>query len=92
MRLIYNDDEAAEAAAELKAMGGAAIRLMHEVAEHQEIRRAKISDAAMKLENAGFVRITSDQYYSDRPHIILSCLSGEEALEELDDLNDKAKG
>lgn len=86
MGLIYETaDEATSAAHDLRSLGAPAIKLMREVVEHQELHRTKASDAAKKLEGAGFIRIMGGEVFSEDGVVLRSCLAGEEALDALDE-------
>lgn len=85
MGLIYDTQEEAAAAAEqLSALGTSAIKLLREVVEHQQVQKSKPSDAARKLEDAGFIRITEVDPVWGKEVVLHSCLQGEEALEALE--------
>lgn len=85
MRLVYDTDEEAEAgAAQLKSLGPAALKLMHEVVEKQQVLKTKLTDAAKKLEDCGFIRITEVDPVWGKEVMLYSCLQGEEALEALE--------
>jgi len=87
MSLIYNNDDAKEAAIELRSLGASALKVLREVVEHQEVRRTRLTDAARKLDSAGFIRISSYDTFTDDEFVLHSCLAGEEALEALDEIS-----
>lgn len=92
-RLMYDtDDEADAAAAKLSELGTSAIKLMREVVENQEVERTKISKSAEALYSEGFIMILDDDFFASGKVKLRSRLSGEEALERLDELADLSKG
>lgn len=74
-------DEALQAATDLKAMGAAAVRMMAELVEHQDVERKKPSPTAEALYDAGFAHVSECGYerFSIRPSLL-----GEEALAALE--------
>lgn len=85
MRLILvSDEDVQHAASELSSLGRDAISLLADAVEHTGITRAKLSNAAKKLESAHFVRISGGDAFFRTPYTIMPTLDGEEALEFLD--------
>lgn len=76
--------EAQSAVTDLRALGGAALRLLRECVQEQGVTRSKASAAAIALEDAGFVFIRDLCVFDDSVRITPS-LWGEEALELLDE-------
>ena len=73
-------EEVQLAASELRAMGGAARKLLAECVEKQEITRTAISKAADSLHLAGFIFIRGGDQLFDRTYTLSPSLMGEDAL------------
>ena len=84
-----SEEDRAEAVSELKQMHPSARRLLAETVGASGVTRKKASDAALALENAGFVRMWGVGFGDEEVRIVPT-LWGEEALEVLDDEKDEA--
>jgi len=78
------EDDARLSAMVLRAMSASARRLLAECVEKQEVKRTKLSLAALALEHEGFVRIVCPISGRGEHHLLYPKLAGEEALEALD--------
>jgi hypothetical protein len=81
---LVTEDDLAEAVAELRSLGGRARKLLEECVAHQGITRAKLSQAALSLSEAGFVFIRDKSDVFESRFEIVPSLAGEEALEAMD--------
>lgn len=83
MLLIGHDSlEAAEKSAELLLqMGRAAVRILADCVEHQELKRQTLAKSTQQLESAGFVFIRDVGTVWEHQYVITPSLTGEEALE-----------
>lgn len=79
-------DEAKESATVLMELGMSARRLLAEVVENSTMKKTKLSKAAKDLENAGFLSIRDRSSIWESEFELRSTLSGEEALEVLDEI------
>ena len=84
-RLAFEtDDDLTEAVVRLRSLGWRARKLLAELVETQGVTRSAVSQAALTLENAGFIFVRD---YGDifKPKFEISpSLAGEEALEALE--------
>jgi len=81
---LITEDELAEAVAELRSLGGRVRKLLAECVANQGIVRAKLSQAALSLSEAGFVFIRDKSNVFESRFEIVPSLAGEEALEAID--------
>jgi hypothetical protein len=88
MQLIAHNsmEEAKESANVLAELGTSARKLLAEVVEKSSVNRTKLSKAAKDLENAGFLFIRDHSNIWESEFEFSSTLSGEEALEVLDEI------
>jgi len=85
-RFFFETDEAvAEAAAQLGCLGRHARKLLSECVATQGITRTVASKAAVALESAGFVFLRDAGNLFEPKIVITPSLSGEEALEALEE-------
>jgi DNA-binding MarR family transcriptional regulator len=88
--LIHENLEDANASGvTLKAMGRAARTLLEECIEHQGVQRKTLSKAAESLNKEGFIFIRGEKHFSDDAYTLSPSLAGEEALEALEEMEDK---
>jgi len=87
-----NAQEKEQAAIELRGLGGHARRLLEECVEHQGITRSKPSKSAEALFDAGFVYIREIGDIIEPNKVEINpALWGEEALEALEEMEEKRK-
>lgn len=83
--LAYETEDDAKAAAhKLRLLGGRARKLLEECVEHQEVSRAKVSQTATQLSDAGFLFINDIGDLWKAEFKLRPSLAGEEALEMLE--------
>lgn len=85
------EEERQSAAVTLQQLGGHARNLLAECVEHQGLERAALSKAAQALSDAGFVFVREKGSFFERIFHLAPTLAGEEALEVLDQIDDKKK-
>lgn len=79
------------AAQNLRRLGPQARKLLEDCVEHQELHRAKVSQAATKLTDAGFLFINDEGDLWKTDFKLRPSLAGEEALEMLELLEGKSQ-
>ena len=88
--IMHESAEDANASAnQLKALGRAARTLLEQCIEHQGVQRKSLSKAAESLNNEGFIFIRGEKHFSDDAYTLSPSLAGEEALEALEELEEK---
>jgi DNA-binding IclR family transcriptional regulator len=87
MLLIAHEslEAAQESASILRALGGAARRLLAECVEHTGVKRKTLSAAAHDLEAAGFLFVRDQSTIWSSEFDLVPTLAGEEALEVLEE-------
>jgi hypothetical protein len=87
MLLIAHESlqDAQESAGILRALGGAARKLLAESVENTGVKRKALSAAARALENEGFLFIRDNSTIWSSDFELVPTLAGEEALELLDE-------
>lgn len=93
MYLIAHEtmEEALASSSVLKGLGSAARRLLAESVEHSGVTRKQVSAAAASLESSGFLFIRDKGFVGSPEFELMPSLAGEEALEALEDMEEKAK-
>lgn len=84
-------DDAIDSARKLKSLGGAARKLLSECVEHSGVNRKSLSATARALETAGFLFIRDDSSLWTADFHLSPSLTGEEALQILDEGIDNIK-
>jgi hypothetical protein len=73
----------------LKALGAPARRLLADSVEHTGVKRKQLSAAAKALEDAGFLFVRDLGTLWDEQFELMPSLAGEEALELLDEMDNR---
>lgn len=90
MLLIHESmDDAVESAKALQSMGWRARKVLAEVVETSGIVRTTVSRAAKNLEDVGFLLIRDIGNGWDNKFELVPTLFGEEALQVLDEIEDR---
>lgn len=91
-RFFFETDDALHEAVEcLREAGSRARKLLAECVECQFLTRSKVSESARKLESLGFIFIQDKSDIFSSSFEIRPSISGEEALEFLDEMDSNRK-